>query len=340
MVYSLIIVRWVHWTACLLLGASQVYCLWGLPKGAPTEQSRIQPWAGEFRSRLDALAGAAWALALLSLVLWFGLTAWNMTGSDAGIDLSLLSAVATQTQFGRVSLARLAVLAVGGVCLFTARGEPVATADHAGTAAGMALALANLLALGLTSHAAAAPGPAGVFRFVVDAVHLGAASIWPGGLVCFALFLHCALRSRPSPLVTVAAGATHRFSTCSLLAVAVLSGTGLTMSFFFLHHVHDLWTSGYGRLLTAKLLVFSGMLAIGGWNLLVLRRKLGRQAQRDRNAEAGSTACTLFRNVVCEIVLGVIVLLIVAALGLTGPPAHSEATGYIPPKCAPLICRK
>ena len=186
----------------------------------------------------------------------------------------------------------------------------------------MALALANLLALGLTSHAAAAPGPAGLFRFLVDAVHLGAASVWPGGLVCFALFLHCALRSPPPTLVTVAARATHRFSTLSLMAVAVLSGTGLTMSCFFLHHVRDLWTSAYGRLLTAKVLAFFGMVTIGAWNLLILKRKLGRAAQPGNVGQGPPAARALLRNVCWEIVLGVTVLLIVAALGLTGPPAH------------------
>jgi putative copper export protein len=65
------------------------------------------------------------------------------------------------------------------------------------------------------------------------------------------------------------------------------------------------------------------MLAIGAWNLVVLRRKLGRQSQRGHSGQAASTACTLFRNVLCEIVLGIIVLLIVAALGITGPPVHS-----------------
>jgi putative copper export protein len=324
MIYSLIIARWVHWTACLLLGSSQFFRLWLLPGNELIKESRIPPWVDEFLSRLGALAGATWAVALLSLMLWFGLTAWDMTGSDAGLDLPSLGAVAIQTQFGRVSLARVVVLAVAGLCLFTARAEPVAMMpDHPRTAAAMALVLVNLVTLGLTSHAAAAPGAAGIFRFLVDAAHLVAASIWPGGLVCFALLLRCALRSQPSPLVTVAAMATHRFSTFSLMAVAVLSGTGLTMSFFFLHHVHDLWTSGYGCLLTTKILVFFGMLAIGAWNLLVLRRKLGRQAQRDHSGQAASTACTLFRNVLCEIVLGVIVLLIVAALGLTGPPERT-----------------
>jgi putative copper resistance protein D len=323
MIYSLIIARWVHWTACLLLGSSQFFRLWLLPRNETTKGSRIPPWLDEFRSRLGALAGVTWAIALLSLMLWFGLTAWDMLGSDAGLDLSSLGTVATQTQFGRISLARVVVLAVAGLCLFTARAEPVAMPDHPRTAAAMALVLVNLVTLGLTSHAAAAPGAAGIFRFFVDAVHLVAASIWPGGLVCFALLLRCALRSRPLPLVTVAATATHRFSTFSLAAVGVLSGTGLTMSFFFLHRVHDLWTSPYGRLLSAKILLFFGMLAIGAWNLVVLRRKLGRQSQRGHSGQAASTACTLFRNVLCEIVLGIIVLLIVAALGITGPPVHS-----------------
>jgi putative copper export protein len=103
----------------------------------------------------------------------------------------------------------------------------------------------------------------------VDAVHLVAASIWPGGLVCFALWPRCVLRSRPSPLVAVAARATHRFSTVSLMAVGVLSGTGLTISFFFLHQVHELWTSAYGRLLTTKLSIFVRIRPPDGTQLLM-----------------------------------------------------------------------
>jgi copper resistance protein D len=94
------------------------------------------------------------------------------------------------------------------------------------------------------------------------------------------------------------------------------------MSFFFLHQVHDLWTSAYGRLLTAKVLVFFGMVTIGAWNLLILRRKLGREAQPGNVDQSAPAARALFRNVCWEIVLAITVLLIVAALGLTGPPAH------------------
>jgi putative copper resistance protein D len=94
------------------------------------------------------------------------------------------------------------------------------------------------------------------------------------------------------------------------------------MSFFFLHQVRDLWTSAYGRLLTAKVLVFLGMVTIGAWNLLVLKRKLGREAQAGNGGQSTTAARALFRNVSWEMVLGATVLLIVAALGLTGPPAH------------------
>jgi putative copper export protein len=96
----------------------------------------------------------------------------------------------------------------------------------------------------------------------------------------------------------------------------------LTMSLFLLHHARDLWTSAYGRLLTAKVLLFCGMVAIGAWNLLVLNRKLGREAQPGNAGQPTPAAHALFRNVLWEIVLGTTVLLIVAALGITGPPAH------------------
>ena len=324
MVYGLIIVRWVHWAACLLLGSSQLFRVWLLPVCEPSERGKAQLGVQGLEMRLGTMAIVTWAVALFSMMLWFGLTAWDMTGADAGsFDLSFLDAVAGQTQFGRVCLMRLAILAVLGVCLFAAHGKPVlaATARHRVTTA--ALTLVNLVMLALTSHAAAAPGMTGTWRLLVDAVHLLAASIWPGGLVWFALLLRCALQSKPLPLLGIAARATHRFSALSLMAVGVLSGTGLVMRFFFLNQVHDLWTSAYGRLLTTKVIIFSGMLAIGAWNLLILRRKLGSQAQQPCGDEPAAPACALFRNVMCEIVLSAIVLLVVAALGLTGPPVRA-----------------
>jgi putative copper resistance protein D len=286
------------------------------------ERSSIWTWPAEFLSGLHALARVAWALALLSLTLWFGLAGWAMSGSDAGLELSSIGAVATQTQFGRVSLARLAVLTLAAVCLFSSREKAAAKAGPAWMVAALVLAMVNLLMLALTGHAAATPGRAGLFRMLVDALHLAATSIWPGGLVCFGLLLRCILRSQPGPPLTVAAGATQRFSTASLMAVAALSATGLTMSFFFLNQARDLWTSAYGRLLTAKVLVFFAMVAIGAWNLLVLRRKLGRQAQPGPSGRSTAAASALLRNVLWEIVLGAAVLVIVAALGLTGPPAR------------------
>ncbi len=322
MVFGLVATRWLHWTACLLLASSQLYRLWLLPRNEHAEGSSIGPWPAEFLSHLGGLARASWALALLSLTLWFGLTAWDMTGSDSDLDLSSVVTVATQTQFGRVSLARLAVLTLAGFCLFASRWRTAVKEGRAWKMGTMVLAMVNLLMLALTGHASATPGPAGIFHLLVDALHLATASVWPVGLVCFALLLRSCLRARPLPLIIVASRATHRFSTSSLIAVAFLSATGLTMSFFYLHHAHDLWTSGYGQMLTAKVSIFLGMVAIGAWNLLVLKRKLAREAQRENVGQPAPAVRSLLRNVFWEIVLGTTVLLIVAMLGITGPPAH------------------
>jgi putative copper resistance protein D len=319
MVFGLMAIRWLHWTACLLLASSQLYGLW-LPRNERSEGSSVRAWSAEFSSRPGRLARAAWALALLSLMLWFGLTAWNMNGPDAGFDLSSMVTVAVQTQFGRVSLARLALLTLTGFCLFSSRSGTAVGEGRSLRMGAIALAILSLLTLALTGHASATPGPAGIFHLLADALHLAAASVWPVGLVCFALLLRSCLRARPVPLVIVAAQATDRFSTSSLIAVAVLGATGLTMSLSFIHHLHDLWTSGYGQLLTAKVLIFLGMVAFGAWNLLVLRRKLGREVRSEIAGRPASTAHALFRNVFWEIVMGTAVLLIVALLGTTEPP--------------------
>jgi copper resistance protein D len=321
MAFALMAARWLHWTACLLLASSQLYRHWLLPRNEQTERASSGDWRAEFFSRLGGLAWTAWGVALLSLTLWFGLTAWETTGSDANLDLTSVATVVTQTQFGRVSLARLVILMLAGFCLFASCRRTTVEKGHAWAMGTMALTMVSLLTLALTGHAGATPGPIGIFHLLVDVVHLAAASVWPGGLVFLAILLRSILRSRPLPLVTVAARATERFSASSLLAVAVLSATGLTMSLFFLHHAHDLWRSAYGRLLTAKVLVFLGMVAIGACNLFVLKHKLGREAQPENVGQPATAVRALFGNVFGEIVLSAAVLLIVAALGMTGPPA-------------------
>ncbi|MBV9492177.1 MAG: CopD family protein [Verrucomicrobia bacterium] len=320
MAFTLVVARWLHWATCLLLASSQLFRIWLLPRMMPDEAAAVRAWRDAFLCRLGTLARAVWVGGLVSFLAWCSLTTLEMTGYGEGFDFSLIATVVTGTQFGRVSQARLVLLVLAGAFLFDPRRR--STRANNGVSSVMLLILVTLclLTLALTGHAAATSGPAGTVHLTVDAIHLAVTAIWPGGLVGFAMLLRSALRFRPAPLVGVAARATNRFSTFSLVAVAALSATGLAMSFFFLHDLRELWTTSYGRLLMSKVLLFAVMVAIGAWNLFVLKRKLRRHAHADQIGEPCPAMGLLLRNVRWEIGLGGAVLLAAVALGITEPP--------------------
>ncbi|HEY0792907.1 MAG TPA: CopD family protein [Chthoniobacterales bacterium] len=319
MAYGLALVRFLHWAASLLLTASLLARVFLLPQGWLGDAPHVKAWRDRYLSRLGRLARTAWAVALLSWVLWSGLTALIMIGTDQFSDSSVVATVLVHTQFGRLSTARLAILALTGGCLFASRRTP-ARERGVLTALTVALTILNTLTLALTGHAAATPGAAGTWHLAIDALHLAAASVWPGGLACFALLLGSMMASPALDLRTAAARATTRFSASSLVAVAVLGATGLANSCFFFHDVRTVCTSLYGRLLLAKVLLFFGMLGFGAWNLFVLKAKLTRETQGAAAGRPTSTTRALFRNVLWEMALGTLVILAVAVLGMTEPP--------------------
>lgn len=323
MIFGLVLAKWLHWTACILLASPQFFRVCLLPQKGPMEGQNVQIWRDKFLFRLGTFAQATWMVALLSLLVWFGVTAWNMTSLNEGIDLSLISAVAVQTQFGHVSTVRFVVLVFAGACLFTSHRPATTNRSRVLRSVTIAVSTLNVLSLALVGHATATPGPTGVLHLAIDTIHLAAASVWPGGLVFFALLLRSTIALPSSDLRMFAVRATYRFSTSSLLAVVVLSTTGLATSFFFIHDVHDIWRTTYGQLLTGKVLLFFGIVAMGAYNLLVLiKRKFCLEAHSMNVGRQTFAAQALFHNVLWEVALGAMIILMVAVLGMTEPPRH------------------
>lgn len=322
MIFGLVVTRWLHWAVCILLTSSQLFRVYLLPRKEVTEERKVELWRNKLLSGLNRFDCAAWAVALLSLLAWFAVTSWSMVGPDESMDISLLSTIAAQTQVGRVSIARLVILVLAGVCLFVLRRSNGADKGRLLRLTAMGLLLLNLMMLALVGHASAALGPASGLRLAVDAVHLATASVWPGGLVLFALLLRSAIAEPASDLRVLTARATRRFSACSVVAVAVLAITGLATSFFFIHDSSDLWKTTYGQLITAKVLVFGGMMGFGAQNLLVLKQRVELEAHQEKAGREMVAVRALFRNVVCEVGLGALIILIVAVLGITEPPHH------------------
>ena len=133
--------------------------------------------------------------------------------------------------------------------------------------------LALLLVPTLAGHALDSGQPR-LLSALADVLHVGAASVWTGGLAALVLTLR---RGRSEEVAA-------RFSALAGAAVAVLAATGLVRALFELSAVSQLWSTGYGQALVAKsaLLATALGLAVVNRRLLLPRGDLRGVARNAR----------------------------------------------------------
>jgi len=238
------------------------------------------------------------ALALVTAFLWLLIGTAAIAGDWAAVSSSTtIAAVTTGTVFGRVMLARLALLALlmGAMLLRM----PLLVR--------IVLAGAALAAIALTSHAAAAGGPAFLLaRAANDAVHLLAAGFWVGGL---AMLAPLAIRQRgaPGPLMRPL----QLLSQWGIPAVAVLVLAGAFNSYLVLFGGRGAWSPLYLTLLSIKIVLAAVMVSLALANRFGLLPALQRG---EPDAEE-----TLLISAVAELAIGVTIVAIVGLLGLLPP---------------------
>jgi putative copper resistance protein D len=182
------------------------------------------------------------------------------------------------------------------------------------------VAAALIVSVAWTGHAAATGGPDLPWRIMADATHLFAASIWPTGLLPFALFLGCARRgadpSHLSPVLAVA----RRFSAVSFITVGVLIATGIINTCFIVGSFSALVTTDYGRLLCLKLFLFLVILGIAARNRYRLLPLLFVRAAVPDKSPVFPLLRRLQAFVATEFGLAVGIVIVVSLLGITPPP--------------------
>lgn len=262
------------------------------------------------RRRCNIIIWSALAIALASGAAWLALLTADIYGQTV-LAVCLhggLWTVLTETRFGAAWTARL------GLALLLA----LLVAWPATRTAQLAVAAAFAGALAFVGHAGATPGGAGQIHLASDVTHLIAASAWLGGLPALAI----AMIAGPE---RNAARAAARFSVLGIAAVGTLVASGLINSWNLVGSVSDLIDTGYGRLLALKLGLFATMLGIVAVNRFHLTPLL--KAKGARRA--------LARNSLAETGLGLVVLLLVGALGTLPPTTHNLLPPVdIPPDAA------
>ena len=309
---GLIGIRAVHFAATAMTAGAVVFGTLVAEPALRTVEA-APATATAVRARLACVAWIALALAALSGPPWLMVVAGRILGQGPGDTLSTGAAwtVLAETQFGHTMTVRLGValaLAVAMAALAATDGTIRAWRRWPPSL----LAAALLGALAWTGHSGARPGAVGDFQLVCDILHLLAAGAWVGGLLPLALVLSFARRSMDRGGAGLAAAAAHRFSTLGMVAVATLTVTGIVNTWILVGSVSALVETDYGRLLTAKVMLFAIMLSVAAINRLRLVPRL----------DAAETVRRLQRNSLMEVALGLAVIAIVGALGTIEPAVH------------------
>lgn len=225
--------------AVLVGGVAFIALLW--PAGAGLRRTRLLLWG--------SLAGALLATAAL-----LGLKGAAIQGRSvlAAFSPSALSALAG-THFSRVLAARLGflVLAVPVVALLTRAPGRALRSQHWMLAAA-ASGLGALATHGLLGHAYAR----GPLAMAADVVHLGAVSLWLGGLVILAAVVLPRRRGDELSLVV------PRWSRLAFAAIATAAVSGSALLVLISPRWSALPGSEYGRFLLIKLGLVAGLVVV------------------------------------------------------------------------------
>lgn len=281
--------------------------------------------AGKLRKRLIRLAWFSLAGALASGALWLLFEGVNMSGRPLGQVLSggVVATVLTRTAFGHDWELRLLLAGLLACCLaiWALRdGRPLGSIAQA---AALLLSASDLAALAWAGHALDTEGLAGDVHLWADVAHLLAAGAWLGGLVPLALLFAHARRTADPTCAAAVCAATMRFSTIGIISVATLVLTGIANTWFLVGAIPALIGTQYGRLLLIKIGLFGVMVSIAAVNRLWLTR--GLLGQPHGGDGATSIVLRAFqRNSLVEASLGLIVLMIIGALGILTPALHVQ----------------
>ncbi len=291
--YALIATEWVHVAAAMLL-------LGGGAMGEVFRRFRCG-WDAQWAARLFRLLRPAALVALLSAGAWLLLEAASMSGiwADAARP-AVIRTVLTDTAFGHLWMARLAI--AFAVCLIAWLGR--------GRSLALALFSAALLAsLAMTGHAIMHAGWLGAAQRLSQGVHLLAAGLWLGGLLPLGLLLAGAgtRRMDRAPVIR----ALRRFSDVAVIAVLLVLGSGVFNTWMLLGKPSALVTSAYGRTLLAKLVLVAALIAVALANRFLLMPAIAARGE--------AAVARLERNVKMEILLGAAIVAAAVVLGNLAP---------------------
>jgi putative copper export protein len=315
---ALTLVRFAGFTAnALVLGTMAVVVLVLRPTFASLDAATWAKGRARLADRLEGLVHsaliAAAAAAALALVLQAALAAEL---SDGEVDSESFFAV-LETSFGPWYAARLPIVA-GLLVLLTGkvrqwslarRGVDSSVAGPAWWGAWGVLGVALLATSSFSGHAAVATPK--IVSLGTDVIHLVAGATWFAGIVLLSVALPDSWVGEDERMrLQVLSPTVRHFSHVAMVAIGIVLVTGVVGSILHVGHPGDLVDTPYGRSLAVKIAFFGLILALGGFNHFVIRKRF-EKALEDEGSAAPATR-TFRKAIAAELAIGLILM------GLTG----------------------
>lgn len=306
--HFLVLSRWVHFASVFVLFGSSFFWFY-------MGRERLLAGPGGLPKTLRAttiLLRAAAPIAAISGVAWLAGILANMTSGFANLDdPENWRLFFFETQFGTVSILRLALLAAAVVVTL------LPWRNRAWFSALLHIGALLLISQAWLGHAnEGGEGLYGAAMLIAYAVHTLAAGAWVGGLP--PLLFACVEQRHfnPEDARTWTVDVLMRYSSMAIVAVVLIVASGIANAGFRVVGSFDkLFDTGYGDVLFAKIGVVALMLVLASFNRFVALPRLRAASLK------GMTQINRLRiSVGAELLLGVLVLFIAAVLGMTPPP--------------------
>lgn len=279
--------RFVHFTALMLVFGNALYSVWF----APSSLQRLMSRRFARQQRVASLIGLASALVMFMLQGGLMGDGWRDV-LNPHVWQSVLG-----TQFGSVWLWQiiLAAMTVGAAWLAAQKGSRL-----------LLLAMGQLILLAGVGHAAMNDGPLGALQRANYALHLLCAATWLGGLLPLLFCMRLATgRWQNAAIFTM-----MRFSRVGHYAVAGVLLTGAINTLLILG-LHIPWQAGYVQFLLFKCALVALMVVIALANRYFLVPRF--------RPESGRAQQIFIRMTQAEVLLGALVLATVSLFATWEP---------------------
>ena len=311
------VVRALAYLSLSLLIGTLAFLLVAVAPAVREDERLGEAFAGAFARRIRRILTLAVALGVVVSVL--GILLQGAEASGLSLWSSLKSNVLSSTldsRFGWVWGVRAIDWLVIGAALVVARRRFLGRAL-------IALGAAYLVITPALAGHASIQSPVAVF-FPVDVLHVGAASLWVGGIATIVFALPAATRAlQPAQRTPLLLATLVRFSPLALASVIVIALSGVVQAYIDVRSLGALTTSTYGALILIKTMLLGILIGLGAVNreriIPTLKRLSGS------GATPGGTGVLLRRTTRGELAAMASVFAVTAALVAYAPPIDAAS---------------